>query len=519
MDSHITEVDNQLQDAIKLTNHYNDIVKYASEDQLIFTVNNFSEDDSDFKCIRKAVERVIEHDEYQMTCPAHWLIYSVVLRNLKHRAINYESCLEIARRCGIIDREELNDALHFIHSIMGLIRYFPYEGTKDIVIIEPQFLFDKVTELIVDTFTFEKSGKQQMDQFKKKGIFSIAEFERISDKNEAEITSFQFQKLLESLRIAAPFTMDKKRQLFLPCVLAHTSKAKNKQLSGDTPVPPFAVSFECGFCPKGVIGALIKYLMVNEMDSASKWTLLTNEIYKDQISFHVGLYDNVVINIWPTHFEINCISDTQFEREDCPIEEVCSEICEAIDKGIKQILIDMNYVNSQHLLTVPCKAPGCTKNHPAKRFSRKGKCSFYCNLLEEPFKVPRSLYSWDIDGKKCIKESMDCIASASSEEHTRLTSNHHETLLEQLTKHSCKWKSIGSKLGFHSYELDKIMAAPLLLKGAPTTWLNQLLTDWLEWAPGDGRGSTSFATLKGLKKALLKANLGATAHDLDISHN
>ena len=520
LDSHIAKVDQQLQDAIKPTAHYRDIIEYASENRLIFTVNNFSKSDSDFKSIREAVERVVERDEFQMTCPAHWLIYSLVLRNLQLRAIHYEICFEIAKLCGIVDREELNNALHFIHSKMGLIRYFPYEGTKDIVIIDPQFLFDKVTDLIVNTFTFEKSGKQLMDQFKQKGIFSIVEFERINDKSESEITSFQFRKLLESLRIAAPFTMNKERKLFFPCVLAHTSKAKMKQVTGSTPVPSLVVSFECGYCPKGVTGALIKYLMANEMESTSKWILVTDEIYKDQISFHVGLYDTVVINIWPTHFEINCIPDPQFaeERDDCPIEEICSEVREAIDTGIKQILIDMNYINSQHSLTFPCKAPGCKGSHPAELLSRRNKYSLRCNRVGKLFKVPRNLYVWGI-GKKCVKDAPaeNVTSTTSEEQRTALTSQHHTILLEQLTEHSACWKSIGLQLGFRQSELDTIEARPSLWVGAPNTMLSAVLTEWLQWAPQDGRGSTSFATLEGLKNALMKANLGATAHHLHLS--
>ena len=53
-----------------------------------------------------------------------------------------------------------------------------------------------------------------------------------------------------------------------------------------------------------------------------------------------------------------------------------------------------------------------------------------------------------------------------------------------------------------------------LMVDAPKSYLSELLSKWLEWAPGDGRGSKDFATLEGLKDALLKANLGATAHDL-----
>jgi hypothetical protein len=141
-----------------------------------------------------------------MTSPARWLIFSLALRQLKPYVVSYDEFLEVARQCELSD-DELDEELHFIHSKMGLIRYiyFPYEGVKDLVVIHPQYLFDKVTELIVDTFTFEKSSKQVMDEFKKKGIFSLSEFEKISSRTDTKIKPFQFAKLLERLQIAAPF--------------------------------------------------------------------------------------------------------------------------------------------------------------------------------------------------------------------------------------------------------------------------------------------------------------------------
>ena len=43
-----------------------------------------------------------------------------------------------------------------------------------------------------------------------------------------------------------------------------------------------------------------------------------------------------------------------------------------------------------------------------------------------------------------------------------------------------------------------------------------MLAQWLQWAPGDSRGSTSFATLEDLKAALNQAGLGAIAYDLKV---
>ena len=51
----------------------------------------------------------------------------------------------------------------------------------------------------------------------------------------------------------------------------------------------------------------------------------------------------------------------------------------------------------------------------------------------------------------------------------------------------------------------------LLTQSAPKSYLREMLSQWLQWAPGDGRGSTGYASKKSLRAALLKANLGQLA--------
>ena len=60
--------------------------------------------------------------------------------------------------------------------------------------------------------------------------------------------------------------------------------------------------------------------------------------------------------------------------------------------------------------------------------------------------------------------------------------------------------------------MDNIQSNPMLLtESAPKSYLRVLLSQWLQWAPGDGRGSTGFATRESLRAALLRANLGQLA--------
>lgn len=84
--------------------------------------------------------------------------------------------------------------------------------------------------------------------------------------------------------------------------------------------------------------------------------------------------------------------------------------------------------------------------------------------------------------------------------------------------HSAKWRTIGTNLGFHPSELDGIQSKPMLFSEAPGSYLNELLTQWLQWAPdpADRASKRSFATLGALQSAVRRAGLGRVAADLKI---
>ena len=540
----IAKIDKQLQEILQSTSH-KDIVEFASETQFIFTVNNFSKSDSDFHNIRSAFERVVVRNQFQMTSPSHWLIFSLALRKLTSDVISYDLCLEVARQCGLAD-DEVKEALRFIHSKMGLIRYFPYEDVKNLVVIHPQHLFDMVTELIVNTFTFEKAGKLQMDEFKERGIFSLVEFENIYSRSNSDIKPFQFLKLLEKLRIAAPFHLKGNVMYFFPCVLAHVLILKvsmfhkiSQKWKAATSVPQLLVIFDCGYCPKGLPGALITYLMANEMESFFTWNLLHDKIFRNQVSFRVGPLDTVVLDIYSTHLmiSITTVTDKSIARDaKCMPYKVCSAVREAVEAGIKQVTSSINYVSANHSLIFHCK---CNGDHPAElEFVGYTPHNMYCSKTNKTYPLPKGHELWQISHKEesfhqqriqsvgsvnssCVPEPGNlCEVSPAvypqQGQNERLTDDHHAVLLKQLTKHSADWKMIGLYLGFSSGELKDIEARPFLQQGAPTSWLSAMLVQWLQWAPGDSRGSTSFATLKALKTALNEVCLGATAHDLGI---
>ena len=71
-------------------------------------------------------------------------------------------------------------------------------------------------------------------------------------------------------------------------------------------------------------------------------------------------------------------------------------------------------------------------------------------------------------------------------------------------------------LGFLEGELDNIQSNPVLLtQTPPKSWLSEMLSQWLQWGPGDARGSEDYASIDSLKKALLNLNLAQLAREFD----
>ena len=88
------------------------------------------------------------------------------------------------------------------------------------------------------------------------------------------------------------------------------------------------------------------------------------------------------------------------------------------------------------------------------------------------------------------------------------------TIIKLIHHHGDKWKFIGAELGFLPSELRQIEAAPLLMLNAPLSYLQELLSLWIEWPTED---HPHLPTLKALITALRSSlvGLGRLADELE----
>ena len=375
------QIDHRLQEMVKATSLYHEgLIEPVSETQLMVAVNNMSTDDTHFRCVQTIVERIADRDIFRVSLPTTWLIFSLVIRRLKRPIITYAECFTIGLQYGIDSKEELNEALWFLNTKVGLVRHFRGEGLEDlqdIVIVDPQILFTKITRLIVNTFTVSNVTANVCEEFKSKGIFPRSVLERMSseDKDYQLLTVDRFVKLLEHLHIISRLhTKDVK--YFMPCTLAHAQStapdlahssaalSTNKQH-----IPPLLVTFRCGYCPKGLFSALVVYLLANKMKSELKWELQTEQIYRNAISFLVGPCDTANLTLTSKYLEVAMLP-AEVEREHViSIEAVCTEVRHCTETAVREVTSSLHYTSdAEHALAFYCTGRHETgqERHPAE---------------------------------------------------------------------------------------------------------------------------------------------------------
>ena len=412
----IKKKDKLLQNYVRQTSLFDQgSIQFAkAPERLIFTVNNLSNGDDEFQKIRSAVQKTIEKNEFTIKCPSSWLILSLILR-AKHKSdqvLSFDKCFSIAQECGITDRNELKQALSFIHSRLGLVRYFNTDDFNMLVVIDPQILFDKITDLIVKTFTSDCDNVEvkEIEDFHQRGIIPVAVMQEISDNSssDSKLPFIWLTKLLNYLRIAALYTDSDGDKYFFPSALCHAPELHSSQPSPSDSWPPLLVGFMSGFCPRGIPGALIKHLMTNEMKSKRSWNIIPNKIFKNQVSFAIQAHGIISLKILPTHLQICYESETDSTEEasaevDSKENELTRKTCEMAYVQIKK---GMSTVTSQckecdYFFGFYCTLTTCkTHKHPAQlEWDGKNPFKLVCKVANKRGSLPKGYEIWNLQKK------------------------------------------------------------------------------------------------------------------------
>ena len=129
--------DRHLREKIEQTNFYKmNIVKYASEDNVLLTVDNLHGDLDEINNLRSTLEACIKDNFKKVRIPFTWLMISINMRSENKRTMLLSEFESMASKLGIRG-SDLKPILWFLHYRVGVLLYYPdVRGFEEIIICD-----------------------------------------------------------------------------------------------------------------------------------------------------------------------------------------------------------------------------------------------------------------------------------------------------------------------------------------------------------------------------------------------
>ena len=323
-----------------------------SVDQLIFDIDNMTGDEAELIKVRKRLQEVIEQMflTNKFPIPASWLMFGIFLRRMGKCTMSLSQCRMIGKRLNLTDT---NGALWFLHHCVGVLMHFPeVNEIKDIVICNPQIVFDSVTNLILDSFKIKWVHDSICDKFKEDGQFRFKDIQKIAEKREGDSLPLpNLVKLLKYLNIISPIrsegsspqsnAYEEEVVYFMPAVLKYATEEELLMEQSPTHPVPLMICFKCGFVPVGVFCAKIASLV------SQGWKLHNESghvLCKNRATFRIsnGTYDITLISM-PKWFEIHIARSACSATPDRALQEICQQVLKTVCNTLDQVISKMNY--------------------------------------------------------------------------------------------------------------------------------------------------------------------------------
>lgn len=359
----LQQIDRELQQIVRGTQAFDDdMIVFNTESRMLFPIDNLSKSDEKVQRVKEAVNDVVtKSKEYHFDIPYTWAIFSFTIKNYPKQVIPYLTCSEIGKKCGIDTDDDLKHCLWYLHHQTGILRYYDVPALSHLIFKDMQCIFDMITKLVTATFTFKKVRgiKSICEDFVKKGKFSLERLQKLYESKDEVISSEELIELLKHLRILAAYLKKESTAYtyFLPCSLVHADIKEVPESSPDW-LPSLHFTFDIGFCPIGLFGALVADLLLSSDD---EWCFAEDQVYRNQISFMVGPYE-LQFTATPSF-----ISADVLVRPDNPrlhivsLAEICCRVKVRLSNSLKNMAEKLNYdpTKTKSLLAFQCPGKTC----------------------------------------------------------------------------------------------------------------------------------------------------------------
>ena len=267
----VNEVENELNTLVNMT-HCEAVVWQNTNENVLFSVNNATAgqavEDPVAELIRKRIELLAKEKEVY-NLPITWMILQLEIREYCSKAgrayISFQDCVALARYTGLMSKEKEVKSVLLYHHLLGVLIYFDeVPGLCDYVIVDHQWWFDKLSNIISITFQESPLDHHAFQKLKYQGLLSKELLQHVEWKDD--IKEEFFLSLLVHMRIIAPMIKqkDKAEEYFIPYILPTYNLQESSEILdqyGRLQGEPLLVQFRSGFLPRGLFCCLIVELL------------------------------------------------------------------------------------------------------------------------------------------------------------------------------------------------------------------------------------------------------------------
>ena len=247
--------------------------------ELVFPINAKNPGPQDYEVANKITEKIfnVVSSLKPRKTPISWFKFEQVIqkicRTYGKRIMHLKECLRVARSLHL-SMKDLNAALDHLANF-GVIHYY-WHLLPDIVFVDPQFLLDKISELVKYHYKLRhdpqphKTMGGNLREFRNEGCITLELLKHFPEHYTDFFTAADLLKLINDRLIVTQHISSGK--YFMPCLL-RTMKSEEVDQYRVTAsgVAPLAIHFSSGWVPHGVFCSLVAFLRSSQ--NPSPWKL------------------------------------------------------------------------------------------------------------------------------------------------------------------------------------------------------------------------------------------------------
>ena len=346
----LTEKNDRLNVVLK---DFEDVV-IPNGDDIIFPLNALSRNDGTQKMAEK-IHNFTSKCYTEIDVPITWYLFQIAIEELKasgEEMILFPEFVQIGKYRNM-NEAEVKAALHYLHDL-NVCLYYP-EILPQVVFTSPQYLFDKISELIAVSLNESQEDimlvRMARKKLKNSGIITKDLLKKLPSKFlDEQFSTDDFLKLMHHLHIVAP--LSEPDTYFMPCLL-ETIDDPIQHLDVAV-IEPLLLSWN-STVPHGLFTSLVSWLHDSQFEIAK-----SEQQHRNRITFNCPkLACQIIIFEYPAFIGLanTCSHDTSKKS---------ASIFKIVQEGIGLIVKDFKWLDAVAYPQIAylCKIPECKLKHP-----------------------------------------------------------------------------------------------------------------------------------------------------------